>query len=73
MPVSTRQITARDIVPDHRYALERKARRAAILASLGGVEDHFFFKIGEARVARVPEGDAARTPDDSKTSSRVSP
>ncbi len=31
MPASSRQVTAQDIIPDATYALERKARRAALL------------------------------------------
>src|SRR5579859_378969 len=31
MPASTRRVTAEDLLPDADYALERKARRAALL------------------------------------------
>jgi hypothetical protein len=59
----------RELVTTVMFEIDDAARRAAILASLGGVEDRFFLRIGEDRVAGVPEGDVERTRDDGKTSS----
>ena len=49
--------------------IEDPVRRAALLARLGGIEDQFFVKVGEERIAGVPEDDQERTREDGKTSS----
>jgi len=51
------------------FEIDEPVRRAAILASLGDVEDHFFIKVGDERVDGVPEEDIERTREDGKTSS----
>ena len=59
----------RELVATVMFEIDDPVRRAAILASLGGVEDHFFLGIGEHRSPGRPEGDIDRTRDDGKTSS----
>ena len=59
----------RELMATAMFEIDDAARRAAILASLGGVEDRFFLRLGADRVAGVPEGDMERTRDDGKTSS----
>jgi hypothetical protein len=59
----------RELVATVMFEVDDEARRAALLASLGGVEEHFFLRIGEARIAGAAEGDVERTRDDGKTSS----
>jgi len=59
----------REFVATVMFEVEDEARRAALLASLGGVEDRFFVMIGETMIPGVPEGDIERTRDDGKTSS----
>ncbi|MHB8529274.1 MAG: DUF3501 family protein, partial [Caulobacteraceae bacterium] len=58
-----------ELVATVMFELDDAARRAALLASLGGVEDRFFLKIGEQRIAGRAEGDVERTREDGKTSS----
>ncbi|MEO8813231.1 MAG: DUF3501 family protein [Caulobacteraceae bacterium] len=59
----------RELVATVMFEIEDPVRRAAILASLGGVEDRFFMTVGAARISATPEGDIERTRDDGKTSS----
>ncbi|MBP8247881.1 MAG: DUF3501 family protein [Phenylobacterium sp.] len=59
----------RELVATVMFEIEDEVRRAATLARLGGVEDHFFVAVGEDRVMGVPEGDVERTREDGKTSS----
>ena len=59
----------RELVATIMFEIDEPVRRAAVLASLGNVEDHFFLKIGETRVAAIPEEDIERTREDGKTSS----
>lgn len=59
----------RELVATVMFEIDEPARRAAILASLGGVEDRFFLRIGEDRAPGAPEGDVERTREDGKTSS----
>ncbi|MDO8800659.1 DUF3501 family protein [Phenylobacterium sp.] len=59
----------RELVATVMFEIEDEVRRAATLARLGGVEDHFFVQVGEDRVMGVPEGDVERTREDGKTSS----
>jgi Protein of unknown function (DUF3501) len=51
------------------FEIDDPARRARVLAELGGVEDHFFLEIDGTRAAAVQEGDVERTREDGKTSS----
>jgi hypothetical protein len=51
------------------FEIADEVRRDLILRRLGGVEDHFFLKVGQDRIAGVQEGDIERTRDDGKTSS----
>jgi hypothetical protein len=59
----------RELVATVMFEVDDEARRAALLASLGGVEDRFFIMIGETMIPGIPEGDVERTRDDGKTSS----
>ncbi len=58
-----------ELVATIMFEIEDEVRRAALLARLGGAEDHFFVQIGADRIAGVPEGDIERTREDGKTSS----
>lgn len=49
--------------------IDEPARRARVLAGLGGIEDTIALEIGDQRVAAIPEGDVERTTPDGKTSS----
>ena len=51
------------------FEVDDPARRARLLAELGGVEERFFLKVGDARIGAVQEGDIERTREDGKTSS----
>ncbi len=51
------------------FEIDDPARRARVLAELGGVEDHFFLEVDGSRAAAVQEGDIERTREDGKTSS----
>jgi hypothetical protein len=51
------------------FEIADEVRRDLILRRLGGVEDHFFLRVGQDRVGGVQEGDIERTRDDGKTSS----
>jgi hypothetical protein len=57
-----------ELVATVMFEIDDPIRRASILARLGGVEDTFFLRIGDERVAGLPEGDVERTRDDGKTS-----
>ena len=59
----------RELVATVMFEIDDPVRRAAILASLGGVEDRFYLAIGDARAPGRPEGDIERTREDGKTSS----
>ncbi len=59
----------RELVATVMFEIDEPVRRDAVLASLGGVEDHFFLQIGGDRIPGVPEGDVERTREDGKTSS----
>ena len=58
-----------ELVATVMFEIDEPVRRAAVLARLGGVEDHFFVAVGEDRMMGVPEGDVERTREDGKTSS----
>jgi hypothetical protein len=51
------------------FEIEDEVRRDLLLRRLGGVEDHFFLRVGAARIGGVQEGDIERTREDGKTSS----
>jgi hypothetical protein len=53
----------RELVATVMFEIDDPLRRASILAQLGGVEDHFFLQIGEARVAAQSESEVERTRD----------
>jgi hypothetical protein len=57
-----------ELVATVMFEIDDPVRRASILARLGGVEDTFFLRIGDERIAGLPEGDVERTRDDGKTS-----
>jgi hypothetical protein len=59
----------RELVATVMFEIDEPVRREAVLASLGGVEDHFFLRVGEDTISGVPEGDVERTREDGKTSS----
>ena len=59
----------RELVATVMFEIEDPVRRATILAALGGVENHFFLRVGEQQSPGVPEGDVERTREDGKTSS----
>jgi hypothetical protein len=59
----------RELVATVMFEIEDPARRTAVLAGLGGVEGHFFLRIGEHHTSGIPEGDVERTREDGKTSS----
>jgi predicted acylesterase/phospholipase RssA len=59
----------RELVATIMFEIDEPVRRAQVLASLGGVEDHFFVQIGAERAVGEQEGDIERTREDGKTSS----
>ena len=59
----------RELVATVMFEIEDPVRRATILAGLGGVESHFFLRLGAQQIPGVPEGDVERTREDGKTSS----
>jgi hypothetical protein len=58
----------RELVATVMFEIDEPVRRAAVLGQLGGVEEHFFLQIGEARIAAQSESEVERTRD-GKTSS----
>ena len=58
-----------ELVATVMFEIEDEVRRDLILRRLGGVEDHFFLRIGVERAGGVQEGDMERTREDGKTSS----
>ena len=57
-----------ELVATVMFEIDDPLRRANILARLGGVEDHFFLQVGDARSPGQQEGDIERTREDGKTS-----
>ncbi len=49
--------------------IEEPARRARVLAQLGGIEDSVTLEVGGETIRAVPEGDVERTTAEGKTSS----
>jgi hypothetical protein len=58
-----------ELVATVMFEIDDPVRRAALLGSLGGVEETFFIQIGAEKVVGEPEGDVERTREDGKTSS----
>jgi len=59
----------RELVATVMFEIDDPARRARMLARLGGVEETAFIEIDGARVQGVPEADADRTNEEGKASS----
>jgi hypothetical protein len=59
----------RELVATVMFEIEDPVRRARLLGSLGEVETHFYFQLGDQRVRGLPEGDVERSREDGKTSS----
>jgi hypothetical protein len=59
----------RELVATIMFEIDDPVRRAALLARLGGVENHFFLDVAGEKSRGVPEGDEERTREDGKTSS----
>lgn len=51
------------------FEIDDPIRREQVLRRLGGVEDRFFLRVGDERIAAEQEGDVERTREDGKTSS----
>lgn len=58
-----------ELVATIMFEIDDPDRRARVLARLGGVEDHFFIQVGDARIGGVQETDVERTREDGKASS----
>lgn len=59
----------RELVATVMFEIENEARRRALLAKLGGVEETAFIEVAGARVKGKPEADLDRTTADGKASS----
>lgn len=59
----------RELTATLMFEIDDPKLRAAILGRLGGVEDHIYLHVGEARIAGVPEADVERSRADGKASS----
>ncbi len=59
----------RELTATLMFEIDDPKLRASILGRLGGVEDHIYLHLGEARIAAVPEGDTERSRADGKASS----
>jgi hypothetical protein len=51
------------------FEIDDPIRRARVLATLGGVEDKAFLRVGAEMIRGVSEGDLERTREDGKASS----
>ena len=58
-----------ELVATVMFEIDDPVRRARVLATLGGVEDQAFIRVGGEMIRGVPEGDQERTRDDGKASS----
>jgi len=58
-----------ELIATMMFEVEDPARRARLLAGLGGVERRFQIRIGADPVSGTPEGDVERSREDGKTSS----
>lgn len=57
-----------ELVATVMFEIDDPLRRARVLGSLGGVEDHAFVRVGAETVRGVPEGDQERSREDGKAS-----
>jgi hypothetical protein len=57
-----------ELVATVMFEIDDPLRRARVLGSLGGVEDHAFIRVGAETVRGVPEGDQERSREDGKAS-----
>ena len=57
-----------ELVATVMFEIDDPLRRARVLGTLGGVENHAFIRIGADPIRGVPEGDQERTRDDGKAS-----
>lgn len=57
-----------ELVATVMFEIDDPLRRARVLATLGGVEDHAFVRVGADTIRGVPEGDQERTREDGKAS-----
>ena len=59
----------RELVATVMFEIDEPARRAALLAKLGGIEETAFVRVGGETIAGVPEADVDRTSAAGKASS----
>lgn len=59
----------KELIATAMFEVEEPARRARLLAGLGGVERRFQIRIGTDHICGTPEGDVERSREDGKTSS----
>jgi hypothetical protein len=58
-----------ELVATVMFEIDDPVRRARVLATLGGVEDRAFIRVGGETIRGVPEGDQERSREDGKASS----
>src|SRR5215468_9148948 len=58
-----------ELVATVMFEIDDPLRRTRVLATLGGVEDKAFIRVGGDTIRGVPEGDQERSRDDGKASS----
>lgn len=58
-----------ELVATVMFEIDDPVRRARVLATLGGVEDRAFMRVGGETIRGVPEGDQERSREDGKASS----
>jgi hypothetical protein len=58
-----------ELVATVMFEIDDPVRRARVLASLGGIEAAAFLRVGEHRIAGIPESDQERSREDGKASS----
>ena len=58
-----------ELVATVMFEIDDPLRRARVLSTLGGVEDHAFIRVGAEMVRGVPEDDLERSREDGKASS----
>jgi hypothetical protein len=57
-----------ELVATVMFEIDDPLRRARVLGSLGGVENHAFIRVGTEQVRGMPEGDQERSREDGKAS-----
>ncbi|NDH60316.1 MAG: DUF3501 family protein [Alphaproteobacteria bacterium] len=57
-----------ELVATVMFEIDDPLRRARVLGTLGGVEDHAFLRVGAETIRGVPEGDQERSREDGKAS-----